>query len=248
MDTRTEKLFASSALAACVLFFLGLLFARLLPPPPPDWSAAETAAFYVRHRNSILWGSILAMCGAALLGPFIAVLVKHVRRIEGPDSVSAYCVLGSGFLLILILMLPMTWLQAAAFRPNRSPEAILVLSDMMWIPMVGMAYAYLVQELVLAFVILRDKHEPPIFPRWTAYANLLSFLMAAPGMFVVFHKTGPLAWNGVLGWWLPCVGFGFFVLPMTFAMLKAIQRREAAEEPAPSTTAYGTDELAELRV
>jgi hypothetical protein len=86
-------------------------------------------------------------------------------------------------------------------------------------------------------------------PRWVGYANLWAALGIAPASFVVFFHTGPLAWNGVLAWWLVLVDFFAWMCVMAYALSHAIaqQAREERDLPGEVDVAQLAAELASLR-
>jgi hypothetical protein len=75
---------------------------------------------------------------------------------------------------------------------------------------------FYLQYVTPAIAIFSDKRPRLGFPRRATYLALwvsLSFLPATGAMFL---KTGPLAWNGLLVWWIPFAMFtGWFVLVIT---------------------------------
>ena len=79
----------------------------------------------------------------------------------------------------------------------------------------------MVQMLIVAIVVLQDSREDPLLPRWSAYLNIWAALGIAPGSLVVFTHTGPVAWNGVIAFWLLCVAFITWMAVMTWLMLRA---------------------------
>lgn len=87
---------------------------------------------------------------------------------------------------------------------------------------------------MIAVATLRDTRDDPVLPRWTGYAQLWAALGIVPASFVVFFHSGPLAWNGVLAWWVVLVDFFAWMCLVAYSMLHAIaqqQREEASLEP-----------------
>lgn len=105
----------------------------------------------------------------------------------------------------------MIW-QAAAFRPERDPATTQTLNDLAWLPFLGLTTTVIIQNVVLAAVVLRDPRQRPLLPRWYGYTNLWVALGIVPAGFIVFFKTGPLAWDGLLAWWLPVAVFFFWII------------------------------------
>lgn len=50
-----------------------------------------------------------------------------------------------------------------------------------------------------------------------------------PASMILFFKSGPFAWTGVIGFWIPAVVFGTWYLVMTPLLLRAI-KQEADED------------------
>jgi hypothetical protein len=229
MTTRTERLYVWWGVAGMALMFGGLLFARLLPPPSPSESAGRIASFYRHDATSIRWGSIIMMLGAACLGPWIAVMTKLIKKIEGPSSPTAYCQLALGALLILELIFPIMILEVAVLRPGRAPSEILLLSDLSWVLFLGIAYTFVVELLVTALAVFHDRREHPVFPRWIAPFNVAIAALSLPGAVIVVTTTGPFAWNGLLGFWVPGAAFGSWATVMTVVMLRAVSASDSDE-------------------
>jgi hypothetical protein len=69
-------------------------------------------------------------------------------------------------------------------------------------------------------------HPEPTFPRWLAYYNIYAAIGMAPASFMGLFKTGPLAYNGVLAFWVVAVDFFVWMVVMSVAMMKAIANDE----------------------
>jgi hypothetical protein len=106
--------------------------------------------------------------------------------------------------------------------PQRAqPEIIQTLNDLAWLPYIGVVGTAMVQMVIIAIVVLQDSRDTPLLPRWSAYLNIWAALGVAPGSLVVFTHTGPLAWNGIIAFWLLCVSFITWMAVMTWLMLRA---------------------------
>jgi len=49
---------------------------------------------------------------------------------------------------------------------------------------------------------------------------------------IPFFKTGPLAWNGLIGFWIPAAVFGLWELVMGIMTLRAVNRDDMHEIPS----------------
>jgi hypothetical protein len=71
--------------------------------------------------------------------------------------------------------------------------------------------------------ILRDESPRPLLPRWLGYLNLWCAIGSLPAAGVYFVQDGPLAWNGLLSFWLPAVCFGAWAFATMAVLLKAAE-------------------------
>lgn len=44
--------------------------------------------------------------------------------------------------------------------------------------------------------------------------------MSFPGITAIFYKSGPDRWSGVLGWWVPAIAFGVWIMLMSADLLR----------------------------
>jgi hypothetical protein len=229
VNTRTQLWCVWCGPAFFLIWFIGLwLLAGLVPPVSPAATPEQLAAFFRDEDASIRIGLFLCMAASALLGPFVAVFSTQLKRIEGPRSPIASAQLLLGGLLILLLAFPMMFLAAAAFRPERSPTEIQLLSDLAWFPFIGIYCTVLVQWLITGLLILRDDRERPIFPRWSGYFNIWLAVMDLGGSFIYYTRSGAFAWDGLFAFWIPLTVFALWVLVNAGLLHRAV-RREAAE-------------------
>jgi len=238
------KAAACCGLGCVVLFFVGFwAVAQFIPPPSPLAGAQEVADRFRGDENRIRAGLIMCMFAVALMGPWVAALTVQMRRIEGRNSVLAFTQLALGAILVLeFIYLTMFW-QVATFRPDRSPEAVQLLNDMAWLPFIALVGSVVIQAAVIGIAILGDHSFEPVFPRWAGYFNLWCALMFTPGSVTVFFKDGPLAWNGIIAWYLPLAAFGIWVATNAWLLFQSAGRL-GANGAAPAARPVG-DPLAE---
>jgi hypothetical protein len=226
----TQKACAWCGPALVVGCVIGLLLlAHFAPPPAPSLSAARIAAIFEQRTIPIRFGVMLVVFAAALLGPFIAVISVHMRRIEGPRPTLSYLQLVFGACFIMEIIFPMMAIQTAAFRPERDQAIQQTLHDFGWLTFFGVASTAFVQLVIIGVVILQDSGPTPVFPRWAGYFNIWVGFAFSPGTVMIFFKSGPLAWNGIFIFWIPFTAFFLWLIIMPWLLLKAIDR-ETAEE------------------
>lgn len=205
------------------LFFLGFFISGFIVPPTPDTPAGDLAAMFSSHQIQIRIGLFLATVGCGLLCFLFASIAVELQRMERGPSVLAYVQLVAGACATLEFIFPILVWQAAAYRRDRAPELIRLLNDIAWLPFLGITSTFIVQQVVIAVAIFRDKRKYPL-PRWLAYVNVWSIVGIVPGSFVVFSHRGPLAWNGVLAWWVVVVAFFIWLCAMCIEMHKSAGR------------------------
>ncbi len=214
VSDRIERACSACVPIGVVLMFVGLLIAGYIPAVPANWSAEEVAEFYRDDTNLIRFGIILTLIGFMVWGPLITVILRQMLRIRPEQKALAYLQFGSGLAAWQFLWVPMLVLAAASFRPERSPEATQTLHDLGWILLF---MPFVLQSGAIALAVLLDTGPKPVFPRWVAYFNLLECFLFLAVVLMLFFKTGPFAYHGVLVFWLPLFIFGAWLLVMAWA-------------------------------
>ena len=199
--------------------------AGFLPPPAPSNTAAQVAAFYLEHSSRIRIGMVLLLLGAAFDLPWTIVISLQMWRTEGRFAPLTLLQFASGVVGIAFFVLPPSLWLVAAYRPlERSPETIQTLNDLGWLPLLGVFGPIMAQQLSIAVAALRG---PSAFPRWVGYFNLWCALANPCGGAVWFFTSGPLAWNGLIGFWIPAAAFGTWILVMFPILRRAITEQAA---------------------
>jgi hypothetical protein len=229
-----------AGLSGIVLFFIGYWFmAGLVPPPSPNATAHAIQRFWGHDVTLTRYGLVVTMFAGTLTAPWVAVIAVQMKRIEGEHCPYTWTQLGLGMLGVLLFILPVIVMQAILFRPVRDPNLMLLLDDLAWLPFIGIFMPATVQGIALALAIFKDKEER-VFPRWLGYFNLWIALLFLPDVLIYSFKTGPFAWNGIFGFWLPLTIFGVWFFVMFPYLRRAIiaqateEARSAAAEISPS--------------
>lgn len=227
MTHRHESLCAWSGLIFVVLFGLGwALIGGFVPPPSPAAEAAQIVAFYQEHTNLVRTGLLLTQFSCIFFLPWVAVLTEQMKRMAGPSTVLATTQLISGAVALFIILLPTLIWGVASFRPERNPELTLLLNDLAWLIFTMTFAPFVTQAVAIGLAILGDQRPQPLMPSWLGYFNFWTALSFVPAGLILFFKTGPFAWNGVIGFWLPVVVFFVWFIVMLVFVFKAIQRAE----------------------
>lgn len=238
VDRRLLLACAWSGPVFLVLFVVGYWFlAGLVPPPKASAGAAEVAAFYRDHTTPIRAGMLVAMVGGAFYVPFLVVTTLEMKRRNPRLAPLAYIQLLGGFAMLLMVLLPVSLIAVAAFRPDRPPESIQLLDDIAVLILFWLFSTPTLQFVCLGIYSLMDRSEEPLFPRWAGWYHVAVGVIFATGAPVNFVEHGPFAWHGLLAFWAVLFSFGGWVLVTFFCVLRSLERQgSSARRPTVGTS------------
>lgn len=214
-----------AGLAFIPLFGGAFLAMGWVPPPSPDLSAEEIAAIFEDDRRLIQVCMWVLTAAAPLLAFYSAAMAHQCRMIVGPSTMVMIQVICAACLVLEFIIPQMVW-QTAVFRTGKSAETIQTLNDQAWLLYLGVVGTAMVQMVLFALCVLSDPREEPLVPRWSAYLNLWAAVGVLSGGLIVFAHTGPIAWDGVLSWWIVVSSFFVWILTTSIVMLRASRRVE----------------------
>jgi hypothetical protein len=226
------------AVAAPVFpLFVGVI--HFLPPPSPSLSAAEIASMFQSKTVAIRAACVCFLIATAAFIPIFFVFAHQLQRIRGLNPVVlpySQMMLGT-FGAVAAFMSCIIWC-GAAFRPDTiSPELLRTLNDIAWF--FFMCPIFVVgQCFCVAAAVLSDSSSTPVFPRWFGYLSLWVGVSDLPAALIVFFKTGPLAWNGLISFWFVVIMFMAWTVCMLVLIYKAIRQEErelTLSDAVPST-------------
>lgn len=207
-------------------------FAGFFPPPSPELSAEEVTQRYLANVDGIRVGATLMFMSFALWAGWGAVIIAWVwRRISGGRILAIGMIISLTIAEMVGVMCAFFW-ALAAFRPGQiHPEITLTLNDAGWLMFVLPWPPWSFMCICLAIAIFRDRSAAPVMPRWVAFVSLLTALLFVPAGLPLFFKGTEMAYDGVLGMYVPFIVFFVWVESVTWAM----GRRLRTEDPdAPS--------------
>lgn len=213
------------------VFLIGFVaFARFFPPSSPAASSAEIAAMYVQNMTGIQIGCVIMILGSTMTIPWGLSIAALTRRIETGIPLFTYmqvaCV---GIALPLAVLLPTVW-GTAAFRPDDvAPDITRMLHDLGWFLYLFTWPPFAVWCIAIGLPILGDTHADPVFPRWVGFFNLWVALLEAPAGLMIFFKTGPFGYNGLIAFYLPSIVYFAWIVVMTTTVIKAVNREKERE-------------------
>jgi hypothetical protein len=224
------------------LFLVGFWFvAGFVPPPSPEDGPVEVARAVAENATWIRAGMLIATAGAVLTLPWQAAIAIQMRRAEGPPGVLTVVWVMAAALFCLEFVYPLMFWMVTAYRPEIGPEITQRLNDLAWISLLGVVGTAVAQAFALGTVVVRDTAESPAFPRWYGYFCFWAGLLFLPATLIVFFRSGPFAWNGIIAWWTVLSVFAGWILVTTALTVRAIDRDTAGPSPDPA----GLDDVAD---
>ncbi|HEX5805944.1 MAG TPA: hypothetical protein VFY31_06385 [Macromonas sp.] len=234
MEARVQRFLIWSGPAMIVLWLGAFLWiAGFVPPSDPSASAESIVQLYAQNTSSIRVGLVISMLGSALLVPFAIAISGQLKRIDGAKAL-ADTQMVSCALLSLEFITPIGIWMAAAFRfDDQIPNVTRALHDIGWILFVTVIWSLWVQLVAIGAAILIDRKAQPTLPRWLGFLHLAVAVLILPAGTVLFFKSGPFAWNGIIGFFLPLVAFVTWVCATTWVVDRNLKRQIAeGSEPA----------------
>ncbi|KIM93375.1 hypothetical protein OIDMADRAFT_138039 [Oidiodendron maius Zn] len=207
----------------CTFFNIGALAASgFLPPLPPSWDAEQTAKHYRDHEKGIQGGASLMVFSGMFYLLFTAVISAQMRRISNPHHAVSALQLASGAAGSLVFIMSGMVLAVTSYRLDRPVEITQALNDLFWVTYCMPWPAFIVQNFAFAYAIIIDRRSKPLFPKSIAVLNIIAPTLYIPAAALHCFKTGPLAWNGSVTFWIPASGWCVQAIVDCFCLVQAV--------------------------
>ncbi|MEU2031100.1 hypothetical protein [Nocardia amamiensis] len=217
---------AWAPLAYLLVFGTGwLVLGHFFPPFSPADGPDEIAHQFLDRRIQILTGSVLMMVSTVILMPYAALLTLIVRKAEG----------GAGMLTLMMGFTQVTYMvmnffvpfafAMATFRPDRDPGLIQFAGDFGFMQFIGgIAMFWMIWAVTAWAALVTPSRGTAVIPRWFGYLNLWCAILYLPELLIFFFHTGPFAWDGLVGFWIPAAVFIIYLLAATPVFLRIVGR------------------------
>jgi hypothetical protein len=228
-NKRVQLWCLNSVFVFVVLFLIGwVVLARMVPPPSPVDTPEEIARFYGDNVIGIRVGLVIAIFASSLLLPWGGAICAQMLRMEGPRAPLMWAWIAAQGCVVIEFVYPCTFWLVAAFRLEVASR-VQAFNDLGWLPFLGIVCTGMFQMVALAVVTLRDRRPEPVYPRWFGYFQLWCALGVGFTFGVWIFKTGPLAWNGLLGFWVPVSFYFVWVIGTTIMTARAIRNDDESQ-------------------
>ncbi|MFL6062858.1 MAG: hypothetical protein ACJ72E_16640 [Marmoricola sp.] len=220
----------SGALYATVGLVFWAIIAGYMPAPHESLHGQGIKDFFGDHETRIRVGMVGYIAIAAFYLPWSVVIARIMQRIEGPYGVLNRIEFFGGIATTFVTLFSgVMWLTASFRTPMRTAGEVQLLSDVGWFIFDCTFMVTSLQYVALGTAILMDKQEKPYLPPWLAWLSFLTAASFLPLVAMPFFTSGPLAWHGLLNYWVALGLFFVLIYSLTYFLLGAIRRIEAEE-------------------
>jgi hypothetical protein len=213
------------------------LFPGFTHPMSPSMTAAQVAAFYRDPGNlsRIRASMIFFNWFAPAFIPLLMLIVMQVRRMAHQTPILSYCLVAcSAGGPAIFLVADLFWLLAA-FQPARDPQLTVMFNDLAWMTFTTAVPFLIAQSLFIALAIYTDRPDRLVFRRWVALFNIVVAAALVPAAFTGLALSGPMAWNGLLPFWVKNIAIAAWIIVMSVVVGQNLYQR--ADEQAQPTVA-----------
>ncbi len=221
------RLGAWSGLAYIAIFGLGwLVLARFMPPIAPSATAAQVAERYADNHWALMLAAVAMMVATVMMLPLGALLCLLLAKVEGGIGMLTLMMGFSTATTMVLTFYTGLNFDLAAFRMDRTPELVQAFDDAAFLQFMGGTPLFLSLMGLLGYAILvtQSRVGVEVFPRWVGYVNVLVVVGFLPEVLVFLFQTGPFAWNGVVGFWIPAVLLIGYLVLSPLVLLPAVRR------------------------
>lgn len=211
-----------ATLLFAVSFFIAMNF---IPASSPLLGAEEIAAIYERNAGGIRIGVSLMILGFTLWLPWAVTIACWIRRVEegSPPFLTYLWLITVAVGVTIVIFIAFFW-AAAAFRPGEiDPGITQTFHDLGWLLFLIPWPPFSLWAVIHGLVVLRDRSERPMFPRWVAGWDFWAAFIFIPAAMPLFFKTTGFAYNGLLGNYFPVLVYWLWMEIVTYKMIQALQ-------------------------
>jgi hypothetical protein len=220
-----QRLCAWCGFAFVVLYgFTFIYLPHNYPPPDPSFTAQQLVDnYYLKYQSAILLGQALSAATGVLYMMWCCQLTVQMWRRE-PLPILSLLQLTGGLLTAWVVMFPPAmWAWCAEMAGSADPKVIQAVHFIAWY-LFDMTYWITTVEAIAVFlIVVLDKHQPALMPRWAAWLALAAGLSFLPLTAVPYFKTGIFAINGYWNFHVVFITYGLFTAITSYYMLQDLE-------------------------
>jgi len=225
-NIRSQKIGLWCTLIFAALTALGWLgIAHFYAPVPADIGLDATKVWFTEtyHWRTII-GCTIFYIAAGLLTPGSIQFGIMLAKIEGRWPLWSITAGVCGVFISLIIFLNSCAWIVAAYRVETGADVVQSCYDWSWFAFL-LGWIYLAIEMIATAVVeLMDQREVPMVPRWFTWLTLVGAATLITAAGPAFFKSGPFAYHGLFGFYLPMVVWGTYLVGTAVFMLKELDR------------------------
>jgi hypothetical protein len=205
-------------------------------PAPADLGLEATKVWFTEtHKWGTIIGCSIFYVACGFLVPASLQFGIMLAKIEGKWPLWSMTAGVSGIFISLIIFLNACAWIVCAYRPEYGADVIQAFYDWAWFAFL-LGWIYLTFEMIASAIVeLQDERATPMTPRWLAWGTLGGAITLVTAAGPAFFQSGPFAYHGILGFYLPMVIWGLYVNLTAWYMYQELVREERA-----LTTGTGT--------
>lgn len=215
------------------LMGFGLLFGVMIGNLPPFPASADPQAVWQNYADNqlrIMIGCALCLTFAALFIGWSVAVAKVMERIEGTGGMWTQVErLGATISFAPILVALVMWTGAAHEINYIDPGTAHLLYWMGWFA-VDLGYAVTSLQIIgVSIVFMRDRRVKKLVPAavpWLGWVTVATFFFV---LAIPFVTTGPLAFDGVLSYWIVFGTMFSWIGSLSYFIIKAVDRLKAED-------------------
>jgi hypothetical protein len=209
------------------------LVAGNLPPFPASADPQAVWQNYADNQLRIMIGCSLCLTFAACYIAWSVAVAKVMERIEGTGGMwSQIERLGATITYAPPLVALVMWAGAAHEIHNIDPGTAHLLYWMGWF-LVDLGYMVTSFQIIgVCIVFMRDRRVKKLVPEavvWWGWVTVASFFFV---LAIPYVKTGPLAFDGVISFWIAFGCWFIWIGSLSYFIIKAVDRLKAEDAAA----------------
>jgi hypothetical protein len=233
-DYRTWKVLAwSGPIFLFAVFVLWGFVARNMPPFPPSATPEEVKAHFIELRLPLLIALSVCVTMTAFYMAWSVAVARLMERIEGPGGLLSKLEMMGGTITCAPVMVTLAiWLAAAHEAQYLDAGVVHLLYWMGWLLFDLAYFVTSLQIAAISIVFMRDKRAKKLVPdavSWWGWVTFASFFAVSA---IPFVTTGPLAFNGVISFWIAFFTWFIWIPSLSYFIIKAIDRIKAEDAAA----------------